>query len=100
MTSSTAEVVVPQATDVRVRDDALCVELSDGRTITVPLSWYPRLEHGTPSERGRRRLIADGEGIHWPDLDEDIRVAALLAGARSSESSKSLRDWLRRRTRA
>lgn len=74
---------------MRVRDDALRVELSDGRTITVPLSWYPRLTHGTPSERGNWRLIADGEGIHWPD-----------AGTRSGESRKSLREWLQRRMRA
>lgn len=88
---------MPRAISVMLEDDTLGVDLSDGRSIAVPLSWYPRLVHGTPTERGRWRLIADGEGIHWPDLDEDISVAALLAGARSGESPRSLEAWLKRR---
>jgi len=77
-----------------VGEDNLVVELSDGRAITVPVAWFPRLLHGTPSERSNWRLIGSGEGIHWPDLDEDISVASLLAGRRSSETGDSLRRWL------
>ena len=77
-----------------VGEDNLVVELSDGRAITVPVAWFPRLLHGTPSERSNWRLIGSGEGIHWPDLDEDISVASLLAGRRSIETGDSLRRWL------
>jgi Protein of unknown function (DUF2442) len=77
--------------------DTLRVDLSDGRTIAVPLAWYPRLAHGTADERSNWRLIADGEGLHWPDLDEDVSVAALLAGKRSAESGASLQRWLKAR---
>lgn len=77
-----------------VSDDALIVDLADGRTITVPLAWFPRLAHGTPVERANWRLIGNGEGIHWPDLDEDISVESLLAGRRSGETQESLRRWL------
>jgi hypothetical protein len=73
------------------------VGLRDGRTVIVPLRWYPRLVHGTASQRRRWQLIGRGEGIHWPDLDEDISVAALLAGRASGESQGSLRRWLRSR---
>jgi hypothetical protein len=82
------------AQNVKVTEDALMVDLADGRTVTVPLSWYPRLTHGTMAERANWRLIGRGEGIHWPDLDEDISVAGLLAGHRSGETSSSLRRWL------
>ncbi|MGH6926574.1 MAG: DUF2442 domain-containing protein [Propylenella sp.] len=99
MASSTAEVAAPHATGVSIGDEVLTVRLSDGRTIAVPVSWYPRLAHGTQAERANWRPIADGEGIHWPDLDEDISVAALLAGVRSRESQKSLRAWLEGRAR-
>lgn len=75
-------------------DEALVVELVDGRTITVPLAWYPRLVHGTPAERAQWRFIGDGEGIHWPQLDEDISIEGLLAGRRSGETQASLRRWL------
>ena len=68
-----------RAHSVSVSDDALSVDLGDGRTITVPLAWFPRLAHGTPEERANWRLIGSGEGIHWPDLDEDISVESLLA---------------------
>ena len=94
MTTSTTEIRVPEAIGVSVSDDALAVELSDGRTLTVPLVWYPRLAHGTPEERNRWRLIGRGEGIHWPDLDEDISVENLLAGKPSGESQRSLKRWL------
>ncbi len=72
----------------------MSVDLSDGRTIAAPIAWYPRLAHGTPRERGNWWLIGGGEGIHWPDLDEDISVDGLLAGRRSGESRASLQQWL------
>jgi hypothetical protein len=79
---------------VTLTEDALVVDLADGRTVSVPLLWYPRLAHGTPAERANWRLIGPGEGIHWPDLDEDISVASLLAGRPSGETQDSLRKWL------
>lgn len=83
-----------------VSDDALTVALADGRSIAIPIAWYPRLIHGTAAERANWTLIGRGEGIHWPGLDEDIGVDSLLAGSRSTESRVSLRKWLalRRRT--
>ena len=94
MSSSTVETSSVLAIGVAVTDDTLSVELSDGRTIGAPLAWYPRLAHGTRKERRVWRLIAGGRGIHWPDLDEDVSVANLLAGQASSESQASLRKWL------
>jgi hypothetical protein len=85
------------ALTVHVTEDALTADLTDGRTITVPLVWYPRLSHGTPAERSNWRLIAGGEGIHWSDLDEDVSVESLLVGRRSGESQESLRRWLQQR---
>jgi len=82
---------------VTASDEALIVDLADGRTITVPLAWFPRLAHGTPAERANWRLIGGGVGIHWPDLDEDISVESLLAGRRSGETQASLRRWLEAR---
>lgn len=70
------------------------VELVDGRSVSVPLLWFPRLVDATPAERAHWRLIGRGEGIHWPDLDEDMSVAGLLAGKRSGESQRSLKRWL------
>lgn len=97
MRISTAEAEVPFAESVNVSDDALTVELSDGRTIALPLAWFPRLLHGSPTERGRWRLIGKGSGIHWPDLDEDISVEGLLLGQRSGESQSSFDKWLHSR---
>lgn len=94
MAFSAADIVAPHAIAVTVAGDALTVDLSDGRTISVPIAWYPRLSHGTKEERGNWRLIAGGDGIHWPDLDEDVSVAALLEGRRSAESEASLQRWL------
>lgn len=85
------------AKNVLIDAEMLTVVLDDGRVISVPLSWYPRLYHGTPEERANFRLIGGGEGIHWPDLDEDVSVEDLLAGRRSGESEASLRRWLGRR---
>ena len=87
------------ATSVAVSDEALVVELEDGRTLSVPLAWYPRLAHGTPAEREHWRLIGRGEGIHWPDLDEDISVDGLLGGRPSGESQRSFARWLEGRRR-
>ena len=91
---------MPGATRVDVSDADLTVELVDGRTVSVPLVWYPRLANATADERRNWRLIGRGEGIHWPDLDEDISVAGLLAGRRSGESQRSLKRWLELRGRA
>ena len=70
------------------------MQLSDGRDISVPLSWYPRLVHATTEERIHWELIGSGQGIHWPDLDEDISVEMLLAGRKSGESRRSFKQWL------
>jgi hypothetical protein len=91
MSSLTVEA---RAQRVIVEDDALIVDLSDGRTISVPLAWYPRLVHGKKEERNNWRLISDGEGMHWPDLDEDISVQNLLLGQPSGESQASFKQWL------
>ncbi len=82
---------------VTVTDDALTVDLDDGRTISVPLAWFPRLFQATPTERGNWSLVGKGEGIHWPDLDEDISVKGLVAGQPSGESQRSLKRWLEAR---
>ncbi len=97
MSSSVSEVRVAQAEKVRVTDEELIVDLVDGRTVTVPMQRYPRLANGTPAERRNWRLIGRGEGIHWPDLDEDIGVEDLLAGRPSGESQTSLQRWLKSR---
>ena len=99
MDTSTTETRAARAERVKVTDDSLAVDLDDGRTIIVPLAWYPRLQHGTPEERNRWRPIARGEGIHWPDLDEDISVENLLAGDPSGESQRSFKKWLEERGR-
>jgi hypothetical protein len=88
------ETQVAKAQQVVITEDSLTVDLMDGRTISVPLAWYPRLLHGTPEERRNWRLIGYGEGMHWPDLDEDISVENLLAGKPSGESQRSLKRWL------
>lgn len=97
MNSSTVETRIPTARTVRVSDDTLSVELTDGRAISVPVAWYPRLSHGTAEERNHWRLIGGGQGIHWPDLDEDVSVENLLAGRPSAESQTSLKRWLDQR---
>jgi Protein of unknown function (DUF2442) len=94
MSTSHTELRAAAAVQVSIDETALAVELSDGRTITVPIAWFPRLEHGTPAERTHWRLIGKGEGIHWPDLDEDISVESLLAGRSSGESQASLERWI------
>ena len=84
---------------VSFSESSMTVRLDDGRALSIPLAWYPRLLHGTPAERAKFELIGDGEGIHWPELDEDISVEGLLAGRRSAESDQSLSQWLQRRSK-
>jgi hypothetical protein len=98
MNSLATETQTPKAQSVIVTDDALIVDLTDGRTISVPLAWYPRLLYGIREERNNWRLVGDREGIHWPDLDEDISVENLLLGKPSDESQRSLERWLKERT--
>lgn len=85
------------AESVQFSEDSMTVDLDDGRSLSIPLAWYPRLLHGSQQERQKLELIGDGEGIHWPDLNEDISVAGLLAGRRSAESDESLSRWLEKR---
>ncbi len=85
------------ATEFRINEQSFTVALSDGRTITIPLVWFPRLLHATSEERKNYQFIGDGEGIHWKDLDEDISIEGLIAGRRSGESAKSLGKWLDKR---
>jgi hypothetical protein len=92
-----SDITEARAQGVTITADALVVDLVDGRTISVPLAWYPRLAQGTPEERVHWRFIGEGEGIHWPELDEDISIEGLLAGRRSGETQASLRRWLERR---
>ena len=89
---------IPAAVEVEVTEDTLTAVLADGRTISVPLAWYPRLLSATPSERRMTELIADGRHIHWPQLDEDLSVEGLLAGRRSGESPRSFQRWLKARS--
>ncbi len=86
------------ATSVKVTDDDLILDLSDGRTLSVPLAWYPRLLNGTLQERLNWRLIGGGEGVHWPDLDEDVSVENVLLGRRSGEGQSSFKRWLENRS--
>jgi hypothetical protein len=90
----------PLIESVEVGDTRLTVTLVDGRSVSVPLEWYPRLQHGSADERGNYELIGGGHGIHWPDLDEDINVEGILAGRRSGESERSLARWLTSRPAA
>ena len=97
MSISAVEISVPTAERVIVAEDTLSVDLSDGRTIAVPLAWFPRLLHATAKERNKWRLIGRGHGIHWKELDEDISVEGLLAGKPSGESQTSFKKWLGKR---
>src|SRR6267378_4237156 len=97
MSGLKTEMTEPTALGLTVSEDAVTVDLVDGRTITAPLAWFPRLVHGAPAERANWRFIGNGDGFHWPDLDEDISVQSLLAGQRSGESQNSLRRWLKER---
>jgi hypothetical protein len=100
MPHSAIERQVSRAISAQVTPDMLEVVLDDGRIISAPLAWFPRLMNGGPKERANCRLIGSGEGFHWPDLDEDVSVEALLAGRPSAESAASLKRWLASRKRA
>ncbi len=97
MNTLLTEILIARAQNITVTDEALTVDLSDGRTLTAPLAWFPRLLHGTPEERSHWELIGDGEGIHWLDLDEDLSIEGLLLGRPSGESQRSLQRWLQQR---
>ena len=96
MSSLVAEI---RAQRLTITDDVLSVDLIDGRSISVPLFWYPRLSHATFGERSNWRWIEDREGIHWPDLDEDISIENLVFGKPSGESQESLKLWFEERKR-
>jgi hypothetical protein len=87
------------ATAVKVSQDTVSVDLADGRTISAPIAWYPRLAQATSQERNSWRLIGGGLGIHWSALDEDISVPNLLAGHPSTESQTSFKKWLASRAK-
>lgn len=99
MDTSALDLRSPVVLDVAVSDDTLRVTLSDGRTLAVPSSWYPRLVHATDGERSSWTIIDGGAGICWRKLDEDISLAGLLAGTPSQESQQSLKRWLAHRER-
>ena len=95
--SAVVTLTLPRIVSVTVTDDTLSVDLEDGRTIAVPIGWYPRLAHGTPAERANFQISGAGYGIHWPELDEDIGIEGLLLGKQSTESAISFERWLQRR---
>lgn len=94
MSTSPIRTTPPRAVRVSVDESALTFHLADGRLVAAPLEWFPRLLHGTAAERNHWELIGGGEGVHWPDLDEDISIANLLTGSRSGESQRSFSKWL------
>ncbi len=97
MTTLMIELKIPSVENVSVTDDTLSVDLSDGRTMSVPIAWYPRLLHATPQERENWQLIGRGHGIHWEGIDEDISIENLLAGKSSGESQRSFKKWFEAR---
>ncbi len=97
MHTSVIEIRVANAENVTITEDTLTVDLSDGRTISVPLTWFPRLIQARPEERHNWRLIGQGQGIHWEDIGEDLSVEGLLAGKPSGESQASFKKWLQGR---
>ena len=99
MPISRIDIELPNAVDVKISEKSLTLELSDGRILSIPLVWYPRLLHATSKERSNWRLIGKGEGIHWIDLDEDVSIENLLAGRHSGESQASLKRWLEQRNK-
>jgi hypothetical protein len=95
--SAVVTLTLPRIISVTVTDDTVSVDLEDGRTIAVPIGWYPRLAHGTSAERASVQISGAGYGLHWPDLDEDIGIEGLLVGKQSTESAVSFERWLQRR---
>lgn len=94
MNTSMVEIELPTALGVATTEDTLTVDLSDGRTVSVPLAWYPRLLHANAKERGDWRVIGQGRGLHWESIDEDVSVENLLAGHPPGESQQSFERWL------
>ena len=97
MASATLTFAPAKAIHVMITGDTLSVDLEDGRSISVPIGWYPRLAHGTPAERANVRISGAGYGMHWPDLDEDLGIEGLLLGKKSAESPASFARWLQQR---
>ena len=87
----------PRIDHVNVSDSALNVYLTDGRVLSCPLAWFPRLVHGTHAERNNYELVGDNDVIHWHDLDEDIELSRLFEGGSSAESEDSIQRWLAKR---
>lgn len=98
MNTLAVEIRIPEALNVSLTDDTLSVDLSDGRSISVPIAWFPRLLHASEQERNNWRLIGRGQGIHWEDIDEDISIEGLLTGRPSGESQESFKKWLANRS--
>ena len=98
--SAVVTFALPRATKVMVTDDTLSVDLEDGRTVSVPIGWYPRLAHGSSAERANVQIAGAGFGLNWPDLDEDIGIEGLLLGKQSTESPESFKQWLEMRREA
>ncbi len=93
MSSAVEATTAVLVTFIACDDERLTVALSDGRRLSMPLVWYPRLYHGSPAERNEWRLIGGGEGVHWPALDEDLSLDGFLAGRKSQESAASVKKW-------
>jgi hypothetical protein len=94
MPTLAVELSLPNIENLIITEETLTVELSDGRTLSVPLAWFPRLLHAGPTERANWRLVGKGHGVHWEDLDEDISLEGLLIGRPSGESQTSFKKWL------
>lgn len=90
--STSAPRAEPRAIDVKVSDDALMVTLMDGRRLSVPLNWFPRLSTASSKERSNFELLGGGVGIHWPDIDEDLSVEGLFRGIRAPEPRSTSRE--------
>ncbi len=97
MNTLAVNIELPNIHCVNTTEDTLTVELDDGRTLSVPIAWYPRLQHATPEEKENWRLIGGGQGIHWESIDEDISIQGIIAGKPSSESQSSFKKWLESR---
>jgi hypothetical protein len=95
--SAVITLILPRAIKVAITNDTLSVDLEDGRSVSIPIGWYPRLTHGSPAERANVQIGGAGFGLHWPDLDEDIGVEGLLLGRHSTESPASFGRWLQGR---
>jgi hypothetical protein len=95
MTSLAVEFEAAQAKSVRVTDRIITVQLTDGRTVTVPTSWYPRLLHATTKERANYEI--DSVGVSWPDVEADFSIRGILLGRKSDESRESFNFWLKAR---